>query len=338
MTRVVTTIGSLPYLEPEKAVRLTLEYLGACPAWPQLPKRTFKENMYVQFSENFPGITIDEENKKIFFCDEKFDKEIENFYSNYLNKNFEYFKISQEFASGIYHFDIDPKNVKFLKGQITGPVTFGLVIKNKNGKSIIYNDTLKEIILKHISMKAIWQIKKLKEKFNKIIIFLDEPYLSAYGSAFTPLSQNEVISCINEVIDEIRKEEEVLIGIHCCANTDWSMLLNTKIDILSFDAYGFFDSLLLYREALKDFIERNGILAFGLLPNNPDIFKESESSIIEKLSYQIEKIYQKNMSKLDFIVTPSCGLGSEDEKTALEVLKILSKIQTKINNSSFPIF
>jgi len=53
-----TAIGSMPHTEPEEACSIVMKYLPAIPAWPQLPKRSPKENMCIQFSEGFPGIVI----------------------------------------------------------------------------------------------------------------------------------------------------------------------------------------------------------------------------------------------------------------------------------------
>ena len=53
-----TIIGSMPHADPQKACSLIVRYLKDIPAWPQLPRRSFLENMYVQYSEGFPGAVI----------------------------------------------------------------------------------------------------------------------------------------------------------------------------------------------------------------------------------------------------------------------------------------
>ena len=58
-------IGSLPYIEPAEAWQIILEYFPEIPFWPQLTKRSYLENMYVQFSENLPGLLLDKRNEKI---------------------------------------------------------------------------------------------------------------------------------------------------------------------------------------------------------------------------------------------------------------------------------
>ena len=53
-----TIIGSMPHTDPVKACALIARFLRDIPAWPQLPRRSFLENMYVQYSEGFPGAVV----------------------------------------------------------------------------------------------------------------------------------------------------------------------------------------------------------------------------------------------------------------------------------------
>ena len=53
-----TALGSLPIVDPTEACRLMTQSFPAIPVWPQLPKRTYLENMYVQFSEGLSLIHI----------------------------------------------------------------------------------------------------------------------------------------------------------------------------------------------------------------------------------------------------------------------------------------
>ena len=56
-----TMIGSVPHQDIESAIELLKRFPLDIPAWPQLPKRSFKEGMMPQYSEGFPGIKIDED-------------------------------------------------------------------------------------------------------------------------------------------------------------------------------------------------------------------------------------------------------------------------------------
>ncbi len=54
-------IGSVPYEDARQAMDFILRWTPEIPAWPQLPRRSFLENMYVQFGEGLPGAIVDAE-------------------------------------------------------------------------------------------------------------------------------------------------------------------------------------------------------------------------------------------------------------------------------------
>ncbi|NIV36693.1 MAG: methionine synthase, partial [Anaerolineae bacterium] len=67
--------GSLPHTDSVAACQLALSTLDI-PTWPQLPRLSFLENMYVQFSERFPGVVIN--NEQIYIDRERdLDPELE---------------------------------------------------------------------------------------------------------------------------------------------------------------------------------------------------------------------------------------------------------------------
>ncbi|MFA5316675.1 MAG: hypothetical protein WC369_04555, partial [Dehalococcoidales bacterium] len=69
-----TAMGIMPHTDIEKA--LDLAFSLDIPFWPQLPNLSFYEDMYVQASQNFPGITVDEENQKLLFDSAGFEREL----------------------------------------------------------------------------------------------------------------------------------------------------------------------------------------------------------------------------------------------------------------------
>src|SRR4030042_1693335 len=257
---ITTGIGSFPHQDEKGVFRLILENSPETPFRPQLPKRSFLEGMVVQYSEGFPSLKWDEKKQRVWIETSRgFEKEIEKFYQRFEEGDLDPFQITEDFARGLRILkDLSSKNhrkkIKYIKGQITGPVTFGLALADQEQKPIFYDPSLRDILVKHLSLKARWLEKKFNELFPGIptIIFFDEPGLSAFGSAFSGLNQEDVILSLNECFSAV----EGLKGVHCCGNTDWSLLLSTKLDILSFDAYGYLENLSLYPGELKTFLER----------------------------------------------------------------------------------
>ena len=332
----ITGIGSLPHTDSSEACRLVLENFSELPFWPQLPRRTLRENMYAQFAEGLPGFTIDEGKKKVYVdTDKDLSGQVEKSFQRYLDGDVDFFAITKERAEGFYKFlelkdeFLRNKNLKFLKAQITGPVSFGLSITDKTGKAMLYYKEFEELIPKLLTMKANFQIKTLKKYFDNIILFIDEPYLTSIGSSYVNIDMAKSAACIDELASAI-KEKDVLTGLHCCGNTDWSFILKRNIDILSFDAYNFMREFLLYPEDIKKFLDDGRTVAWGIVPTSEEALrKENEGSLIREFEKKL-KSTGLDMDKLfkQSILTPSCGCGTltvEETKKAFNLLKGVSE-------------
>jgi len=334
-----TAIGSVPHTDPKEICGNILKNYKEIPFWPQMPKRAFFENMYAQYIEGFPCAVIDEEKGRVWIDTSKdLMGEIERAYHKIIEEDLDYFSITEKHAAGLYEFlsqakAADLKDAAFLKGHITGPISFGLSVTDEKKQSILYNPELSEVLVKILAIKARYQIRKLKEIFNDIIIFIDEPYLVSIGSSVVNIKKDDVKKKIEEIVGVIH-EEGALAAIHCCGNTDWSILLGLDIDILNFDAYNFLKSISLYPEALKVFLDKGKYLAWGIVPTSDDIRREDETTLIERLKKGFDLLAKKGIKEealLDsFMLTPSCGCGTLGEEETCRVLDLNIKLSYKL--------
>lgn len=324
-------IGSLPYLDARKSVKDICASFDI-PFWPQFPKRGFRENMFVQFAEGLPALIIDEENRRIFVDTGKdLSEGLGRIYEAYLSGDYGAFGLTRDFAEGFYAFlDImNGSNASYAKGHITGPVSFGLSVVDEKGKSIVYNDALKEAFVKLLEIKAAWQIDRLKGVSKNIIIFIDEPYLTSFGSSFVNIERQDAVLMLNDLIDKIHSKG-ALSGIHCCGNTDWSLLTETRVDIINFDAYSYAEGLSLYPGQIAGFLNRGGALAWGIVPTSESALKETGESLFKKLSEEIEKLEKKTIPRdlliSHSLITPSCGMGTLSQDLADNIIKKVSLV------------
>lgn len=327
-----TGIGSLPLKDADKALSIIFDRIDI-PFWPQLPKRDFREQMIPQFSEGMPCIRLDQEKERIWVdVREERSTEIYKFYETYLEGDPDRFSISEDFSPGFHKFtrklkEDSSKRYNYLKGQVTGPITFSLGLTDQDRRPIYFDDELRDIATKLLSMKALYQIKKIEGFGATVIIFIDEPTLSAIGSSlYLGIDRRDVEKALNEIIDAIHSGG-ALAGIHCCGNADWSLVASTGIDILSFDAYHFFHSITLYPEEIKGFINRGGCLAWGIIPTGEDIHHETERGLIEKLNNNfgvLRKIgIEADRIMGQCLITPSCGTGTMEVAEAERVFELL---------------
>ena len=325
-----TAIGSMPHTDPEEAYSLVMKYLPDIPAWPQLPNRSPKENMYVQFSEGFPDIVINGD-KLYIEPGEDLATGLEQIYADCEDGNASKYSVSAEYAAGLHTFLTKAREAKMVKGQITGPITWGLTVTDENGLAILYNETLVEAMAKFLRLKASWQENALRQASPNTIIFVDEPYLVSLGSVFTPIPEEKVPTLLEEVLQGIKG----IKGLHCCGNTNWSVLLNIPIDVLSFDAYNYADSLSTYPDEVKSFLARGGTIAWGIVPNDEEaLAKESLSSLYDRLGEAIAPFTRDGMSFRQIVsqglLTPSCGLATLSLEAASQALELVAKLSDSI--------
>lgn len=316
-----TALGSLPFVDPTEACQVMLQFFPDIPAWPQLPRRTFLENMYVQFSEGLPGAVVGDE--RIFVDLAQVDEDLEAFYTAYLGGSVDAGAISPAYAAGLARFLEMQKTLAgcaAVKGQVTGPISLGLQVTDQNRRPILYDEVLSDALVKHLALKVAWQERGLRMLCHQTIVFLDEPYLSSIGSAYVALREDHVMACLAEVLEGIGG----LRGLHCCGNTDWGLLLNLPIDIVSFDAYNFALPFSIYSDSLKAFLQRGGIIAWGIVPNTAErLAAESTASLVRRLAEAMDLLVAKGIAREDLVrhslVTPSCGLGTLSPENAAAV-------------------
>ncbi len=335
-----TGIGSMPIVDPERAVDLLFQYLPEAPFWPQLPQRDFHEHMDVQYSESLPGLTIDETKKKVSFnTTGDLAGAFEKFFDRYLAKDYGFFRITEQYAAGFYAFLRASEKggalakARYVKGHITGPLTLGTSFKDETGKDIIHNEMFFDALVKGLTMKALWQIRELKQFGKPIIIFIDEPSMESLGSAFSAVSPQVVAEKLNEITDAIH-ELGGLAGIHCCGNADWTMIFNTKVDIVNFDAYGYGEKVMLYPGDIKKFMGRGGALAWGIVPTGAFTGSETAELLVAKLAAGFQRLAQEGIDEQAILrqslLTPSCGMGSLTPDKAVAILKLLRDVSERM--------
>lgn len=347
-------IGSLPLRDHEEAMHLILKHVPQLPLWPQLPQNR-GEGMVRQFLNGFPGL-MDSTNRHWIDSGMKgFEDEMAAFYEEFIEieKDIQHldksrFSLDTDTARGfftlIHYLNSEPSPLLTVKGQITGPVTTGIGTRDQHGNSIFYDDNLRDILLKLLALKGRWQVRQLKRFTEQVppIIFIDEPGLVSFGSSgFGGISGEMVSESVAEVISAIQ-DEGGLAGVHICANGDWSPALSSKTDIISFDAYFYFDNFILYREMLHRYISRGGILAWGIIPTGDPLVVERESSesLFDAWLKQLKILStfgftEKRLMEQTFIA-PSCGTGSLPLKLAQKVLEMTAEVsqlaRTYMNN------
>jgi hypothetical protein len=334
---LATGVGSLPHAHVAEACALITRTLPQTPFWPQLPKHRILESMNVQVSPGLPFLKVEEKKGEVFF-DATRDRaqELEAVYQSYLAADEISYAIPPAYAGGLegmvgYLEEKQGSPLRFFKGQIVGPITFGLSVQAPEGRNLIHDEVAFDGVMKGLLLRGRWIIRRMKKICEEVILFIDEPGLSGYGSAFFSVEASTITGRLNEMIEEFQAQG-VRVGVHCCGNTDWSLLLRTKADIINFDAWGFFERFSLYPEALNEFLSRQGVLAWGIVPTSEFTGRETVEVLKEKLESEFRELKSRGIRpeilRERSLLTTSCGMGLmsvEDAEKAMGLLAELSK-------------
>jgi len=336
-----TGIGSVPFTDPAAAAAAILEHLPEVPFWPQMVRLGFPEEMVAQAARGLPGLKVDLEAHAVA-VDSLLPREeaLARLYEEVWAGDLAPFALEPGEAQGFFALlracASSNAGAQVLKGQLSGPVTFAGMVKDLEGKAILFDRELTLAVCQGLARKAAWQAQKFRDLGKEAVIFFDEPYLSGFGSAYLPISKKEVVEILTETLDAVRLSAPVTLGVHCCGNTDWSLLLEAPLDILSFDSYGYFDSLRLYDQALQGFFARGGWLAWGLVPTGEDLHEETADSLWQRFRGQVQQLAHLGPTPKEILsrslLTPACGMGYLTPEAATRVLALLADLSARGRN------
>jgi hypothetical protein len=341
-----TAIGSMPFPDPEYATGISFSTLDV-PVWPQLSYFGLNEQMEIQYSEGIPRIIIDRVKDRMYFdTTGDYSEELAEFYEVYIEAmdpddgtgDCSQLSISPNYSKGIYAFEKKLKEngdkLPFVKVQTTGPCSFALTIVDENKRAIYYNEEFRDIVVKAIAMKCRWQIQKFQPFAEKVICFIDEPILSAFGSStYLTVTREEVVGLLSEVIDAVHADD-ALAGIHCCGNTEWSILIDAGVDIVNFDAFEYGETIAMYPDAVKKHLEKGGMLAWGIIPTSNAIREQTVDGLESKFESVMDNLAAQGIDiqliREQAMITPTCGTGSMEPGDADKVFEMVAALTKRM--------
>jgi len=331
-----TAIGSLPHTDAKEAVRFIRESGCDIPFWPQLPKRDFREGMVPQYAPRLPGFTVDEEAKRCRVRrGEATPEKLAAFYEKALEPGSD-FPLDEEFAAGFFAFvrasGAEADRPAFVKGQVTGPLTFLLGLNLEDGRSVHTDEELRQAAVMLLAKNAAWQARALRPLAREgVVIFIDEPIYSALGTAaYLSIKAEDVRATVNELA-RAAHEEGALVGLHCCGSADWPTVLSTEIDVLSFDAWNYTDGFAVHARAVGEFLARGGMIAPGVVPTNLEDIDSADAAAVEaKAEHVVDALSSRGIDRNQVlaraILTPSCGCGTLSFDQTAKVFDLLGKV------------
>ncbi len=311
-----TAMGIMPHEDVRDALDLALQL--DIPFWPQLPRLSFYEDMYVQAMEMFPGVVIDEERAKIFIDSGRFLHDL----PQYLEKEGDpgLYRFSTRFSKAYNDFlSRDLSSYKSARGQVISPVSLSLKITDENGKPIVYNDEIRALIFSFIQKKVNVQYRELCQKNRRAFVWVDDPGLEF---VFNAMCGYDHVKAKDELMGFFSGIEGPR-GLHLCGRPDWDFLLSLDIEILSFNAYAFGDIFVTY-DKVKTFLEEGKIISWGIVPTH---YEEFSGVDVESLAGRLENMWQRLVEngldimaivRSSMLAPATCNLTNADKTATVE--------------------
>jgi len=316
-----------------------LDHLDEAPIWPELPRCSFLEELTPSPTDGLPCLVVDEEARRIYI-DTRGDcaAELAAFYEKALSaeKNGELagFARTPRYASALEATAraLQAKGARFpgVTVQCRGPVSLQLQLTDAEGKSLFYNETFQDVLTRQVCLQSRWIARRFMPFTETLLAFLDEPSLAAFGSSgYVGVSREDVVLRLGAAVDALRTEGAV-VGVHVCGNTDWSMVLETDPDLLSYDAYEFGPSMLIYADEVAAHLASGGVLAWGIVPTSARVREETAASLEERFFSLVNDLSSREVDKElilnQSMITPSCGMGAMSVEDAVRAATLLAEL------------
>lgn len=327
---LTTAMAVMPHTDVDQALKAALSL--DIPFWPQLPNYSYYEDMYVQAAEHFPGMLLDMENKTLRFSMDKFIDEFEETMSHFEEP--EYFDISPTYSSVYHHFlDVDLKDRPAIRGQLEGPVSFGFNILDQDDRPILFDDNIRPFMFEIMANRINVQLKRLKEKNTNAFMFIDEPGMQFIFSAMSGYGEQKA----KEDLDLFFSTIDAPKGIHLCGNPDWDFLLGLDMDVLSFDVYTNAQIFASCDRSIKNFLDKDGILVWGIVPTNIETFEKENLDLLTFQLKTIWKVLTKKGISMEQILSQSlispatcCLVNQDKERTVEKAFQLTQKLSENL--------
>ena len=177
------------------------------------------------------------------------------------------------------------------------------------------------------------QLERLKEKNPNAFMFVDEPGLQFLFSALAGYGDIKAKEDMDIFFAKVNRPR----GIHLCGNPDWDFLLGLDLDVLSLDIYTNAEVFASYAPAIRRFIDRGGVIVWGIVPTNVEPFeKESLASLLDQLESVWEALSRKGVDRdgmlLNSMLSPAtcCLVNPDREKTVEKAFDAVRRLSSDL--------
>jgi methionine synthase II (cobalamin-independent) len=217
-----------------------------------------------------------------------------------------------------------------IKLQLTGPVTLGIAL----GALGVPSQRAFEVAGAAVRARALTLVAAAKETapMAPLVVFLDEPGLTAAMHPGFPLEPNRTIDLVSGVLATL--EPHAVTGLHCCGAADWRVVLQAGPQILSLPLDA---NAEIHAGAIASFLERGGWVAWGAVPTTGPLSSKPDR-LWQHLSDEWRRLTAGGCDPVllreQAMITPACGLAGHGEAQADLVLRLCNQVARRVETQT----
>ena len=315
-----TSIGSLPHTDPRAAATFVLERQPRLPAAPSLPNRSGMERMIAQAAWGIPGVrvlpdgSLEVDDPAIDPRSPLTDPGIDG----------EPFVALRAFLGAVAGRRAP------IKLQLTGPVTLGIALHS------IGVPPRRAFAMAGAAVRArarsLLAAAQETAPMAPLVVFVDEPGLTAAMERGFPLDPNRTIDLVSSVLATL--EPHAVTGLHCCGRADWRVVLQTGPQILSLPLGA---GAVEHPGAVSSFLERGGWVAWGAVPTTGPLGSTADR-LWQQLSAEWCGLTQAGCDPVllreQAMITPACGMATHDEAQADLIVSLTNQVARRLQTQT----
>jgi hypothetical protein len=172
----------------------------------------------------------------------------------------------------------EQRRLRGVRAELSGPVSLALQIVDDQERPLAYDPPLREALAQHLALRGIWLYEQLSLTLGGALICLDEPFLEALGTPFCPLDWEEGGAMLARTLAELPAPR----GLCVAGAPNWAAVLALPVELVFFDAYEQSAGLIQAASAVAGYLDRGGILGWGIVPTDPLILAQERAETLAR--------------------------------------------------------
>ncbi|MGH9275250.1 MAG: hypothetical protein ACRDZU_11445 [Acidimicrobiales bacterium] len=317
---LATSIGSLPHADARAAATFVLERHPRLPAAPSLPNRSGRERMVAQAAWGIAGVTVLADGS-LEVDDPAIDPRAPLTDAGIDGEPF----VGLRAFLGAVAGRRGP-----IKLQLTGPVTLGIALHSIGVPAARAFAVAGAAV--RARARALVNAARETAPMAPLVVFVDEPGLTAAMQRGFPLDPNRTIDLVSSALAAL--EPHAITGLHCCGPADWRVVLQAGPQILSLPLdMGAVE----HSGAISAFLENGGWVAWGAIPTTGPLGATPER-LWQQLSSEWCDLTQGGCDPVQLreqaLITPACGLATHGHGQADLVLSLTNQVARRLETQA----